>query len=340
MSFIAASTPEYVGVVFSWSYEVQSPPLHPHRGHTEVRGHGRPRTRPWARRRGLAYAPSTRAMRDEVSLASPCFIREPVLLLRQHVHDERRRGCGGGTGRNRDHPPDAVRSAPPALREEPSLEGGHYRDNRSTRNASERRALRPSRTTASPATRTVSTVRLLAQVSSVAPLGQRCPDGAGAPEPPAADGPSRVIRHDRLGGRPHPQIRAGRIRVTRIVGTHRPGGRPRVRPSWRATQGVDNDMADYARAQGVPVPLIASKFVIPRASTKASTPRSPPPAAYSPKPTATPMSELVGRSRLQDHLIVPLAWHISVTPLPGRPTAGQKTVLESEYEGISQPKTA
>lgn len=58
---------------------------------------------------------------------------------------------------------------PPTLFEGPSPEGGRYRDNRSTRNASERRALRPSRTTASPATRTVSTVRLLAQVSSVAP---------------------------------------------------------------------------------------------------------------------------------------------------------------------------
>jgi putative transposase len=34
-------------------------------------------------------------------------------------------------------------------------------------------------------------------------LGQRCPDSVDAPEPPAADGPSRVIRRDRLGGLIH-----------------------------------------------------------------------------------------------------------------------------------------
>ncbi|MFF1688363.1 MULTISPECIES: integrase core domain-containing protein [unclassified Streptomyces] len=34
-------------------------------------------------------------------------------------------------------------------------------------------------------------------------LGQRCPDGVGAPEPPAADGPSRILRRDRLGGLIH-----------------------------------------------------------------------------------------------------------------------------------------
>ncbi|MFI9781057.1 hypothetical protein ACIHCV_41605 [Streptomyces sp. NPDC051956] len=34
-------------------------------------------------------------------------------------------------------------------------------------------------------------------------LGQRCPDGAGVPEPPAADGPSRAIRRDRRGGLTH-----------------------------------------------------------------------------------------------------------------------------------------
>ncbi|MEV8563819.1 integrase core domain-containing protein [Streptomyces sp. NPDC051917] len=34
-------------------------------------------------------------------------------------------------------------------------------------------------------------------------LRQRCPDGVDAPEPPAADGPSRVIRRDRLGGLIH-----------------------------------------------------------------------------------------------------------------------------------------
>ncbi|MGW1803400.1 integrase core domain-containing protein [Streptomyces sp. NPDC001984] len=34
-------------------------------------------------------------------------------------------------------------------------------------------------------------------------LGQRCPDGVGATEPPAVDGPSRVIRRDRLGGLIH-----------------------------------------------------------------------------------------------------------------------------------------
>ncbi|MFI9781056.1 hypothetical protein ACIHCV_41600 [Streptomyces sp. NPDC051956] len=43
----------------------------------------------------------------------------------------------------------------------------------------------------------------------------------------------------------------------------RPGGRPKV---------VDNDMADYARAQGVPVPLIASKFVIPSGKNKGEHP--------------------------------------------------------------------
>jgi putative transposase len=34
-------------------------------------------------------------------------------------------------------------------------------------------------------------------------LGQRCPDGVDAPEPPAADGPSRVIRRDPLGALIH-----------------------------------------------------------------------------------------------------------------------------------------
>ncbi|MFG2520188.1 integrase core domain-containing protein [Streptomyces sp. NPDC048527] len=34
-------------------------------------------------------------------------------------------------------------------------------------------------------------------------LGQRCPDAVGAPEPPAADDQSRVIRRDRLGGLLH-----------------------------------------------------------------------------------------------------------------------------------------
>ncbi|MFD4552367.1 integrase core domain-containing protein [Streptomyces sp. NPDC058251] len=34
-------------------------------------------------------------------------------------------------------------------------------------------------------------------------LGQRCPDGIDAPEPPAVDGPSRIIRRDRLGGLIH-----------------------------------------------------------------------------------------------------------------------------------------
>lgn len=34
-------------------------------------------------------------------------------------------------------------------------------------------------------------------------LGQRCPDDVGTPEPPAVDGPSRVIRQDRLGGLIH-----------------------------------------------------------------------------------------------------------------------------------------
>lgn len=105
MSVIAASTPEYVGVVFSESYEVQSPPLHPHRGHTEIRGHGRPRTRPWARRRGLAYAPSTGAMRDEASLAAPCLVREPVLLLRQHVHAD-----ATASGHGARHQPESTRS--------------------------------------------------------------------------------------------------------------------------------------------------------------------------------------------------------------------------------------
>jgi transposase InsO family protein len=31
-------------------------------------------------------------------------------------------------------------------------------------------------------------------------LGQQCPDGIGAPAPPAIDGPSRILRRDRLGG--------------------------------------------------------------------------------------------------------------------------------------------
>ncbi|WP_269856101.1 integrase core domain-containing protein [Streptomyces sp. RPT161] len=35
------------------------------------------------------------------------------------------------------------------------------------------------------------------------PLGQRCPDGVGTPEPPAADAQSRAIRCDRLGGLIH-----------------------------------------------------------------------------------------------------------------------------------------
>ncbi|MFE9172885.1 integrase core domain-containing protein [Streptomyces kebangsaanensis] len=34
-------------------------------------------------------------------------------------------------------------------------------------------------------------------------LGQRCPDSIGAPELPAADGPSRILRRDRLGGLIH-----------------------------------------------------------------------------------------------------------------------------------------
>ncbi|MGW9024504.1 integrase core domain-containing protein [Streptomyces sp. NPDC055722] len=34
-------------------------------------------------------------------------------------------------------------------------------------------------------------------------LGRRCPDGVDAPEPPAADGPSRTLRWDRLGGLIH-----------------------------------------------------------------------------------------------------------------------------------------
>ncbi|MFD4652900.1 integrase core domain-containing protein [Streptomyces sp. NPDC058441] len=34
-------------------------------------------------------------------------------------------------------------------------------------------------------------------------LGQRSPDSAGAPEPPIVDGPSHVIRRDRLGGLIH-----------------------------------------------------------------------------------------------------------------------------------------
>jgi transposase len=34
-------------------------------------------------------------------------------------------------------------------------------------------------------------------------LGQRCPDGLGAPEPPALDAPSRILRRDRLGGLIH-----------------------------------------------------------------------------------------------------------------------------------------
>ncbi|MGI5133214.1 MULTISPECIES: integrase core domain-containing protein [unclassified Streptomyces] len=34
-------------------------------------------------------------------------------------------------------------------------------------------------------------------------LGQRCPDSIGAPEPPAADGPSRILRRGRLGSLIH-----------------------------------------------------------------------------------------------------------------------------------------
>ncbi|MCX5316954.1 hypothetical protein [Streptomyces sp. NBC_00154] len=33
-------------------------------------------------------------MRDEVILAAPCFVREPVLLLRQHIHEELRGKAG------------------------------------------------------------------------------------------------------------------------------------------------------------------------------------------------------------------------------------------------------
>ncbi|MEV1066903.1 recombinase family protein [Streptomyces sp. NPDC050263] len=80
----------------------------------------------------------------------------------------------------------------------------------------------------------------------------------------------------------------------------RHGRRPKV---------VDNDMADYARAlraQGVPVPQIANKLVIPSGKNKGEHPRSPLSTASSPKPTATPTSELVGQSGLQDHLIAPL----------------------------------
>ncbi|WP_308292490.1 integrase core domain-containing protein [Streptantibioticus ferralitis] len=34
-------------------------------------------------------------------------------------------------------------------------------------------------------------------------LGQRCPNGVGATEPPAVDGPSRILRRDLLGGLIH-----------------------------------------------------------------------------------------------------------------------------------------
>ncbi|MGI5143639.1 MULTISPECIES: integrase core domain-containing protein [unclassified Streptomyces] len=34
-------------------------------------------------------------------------------------------------------------------------------------------------------------------------LAQRCPDGVGAPEPPTINGPSRILRRDRLGGLIH-----------------------------------------------------------------------------------------------------------------------------------------
>ncbi|MEU6654716.1 integrase core domain-containing protein [Streptomyces sp. NPDC046900] len=37
-------------------------------------------------------------------------------------------------------------------------------------------------------------------------LGQRCPDSIGAPEPPAADGPSRILRRDRLDGLIHEYV--------------------------------------------------------------------------------------------------------------------------------------
>ncbi|MGW9030351.1 integrase core domain-containing protein [Streptomyces sp. NPDC055722] len=37
-------------------------------------------------------------------------------------------------------------------------------------------------------------------------LGQRCPDGVGAPEPPAIDGPSGILRRDRLGGLIHEYV--------------------------------------------------------------------------------------------------------------------------------------
>lgn len=39
-------------------------------------------------------------------------------------------------------------------------------------------------------------------------LGQRCPNGAGATEPPAIDGPSRILRRDRLGGLIHEYAQA------------------------------------------------------------------------------------------------------------------------------------
>ncbi|MGW3691899.1 integrase core domain-containing protein [Streptomyces sp. NPDC005125] len=39
-------------------------------------------------------------------------------------------------------------------------------------------------------------------------LAQRCPDGVGAPEPPAIDGPSRTLRRDRLGGLIHEYAQA------------------------------------------------------------------------------------------------------------------------------------
>jgi hypothetical protein len=37
-------------------------------------------------------------------------------------------------------------------------------------------------------------------------VGQRCPDGVGAPEPPLIDGPSRILRRDRLGGLIHEYV--------------------------------------------------------------------------------------------------------------------------------------
>lgn len=43
-------------------------------------------------------------------------------------------------------------------------------------------------------------------------LGQRCPDGIGAPAPPAIDGPSRILRRDRLGCLIHEYAQvAGRV---------------------------------------------------------------------------------------------------------------------------------